>query len=59
MRFAQTVAAYGMILRNSEYKGNADFNMVLELYGTGFSFDPYGRRAKFAELVRKAKELIK
>jgi len=57
MRFAQAVAAYGMVLRNSEYKGNATLNMVLELYGNGFSFDPYGRRAKFAELVRKAKEL--
>ena len=58
MRFAQVVAAYGMLLRNSEYKGNASFNMVLELYGNGFSFDPYGRRAKFAELVRNANELF-
>ncbi|MBO4857858.1 MAG: von Willebrand factor type A domain-containing protein [Treponema sp.] len=59
MRFAQAVAAYGMVLRKSEYKGSANLNMVLELYGNGFSFDPYGRRAQFAELVRKAKELIK
>ena len=59
MRFAQAVAAYGMVLRDSEYKGSATLDMVLELFGNGFSFDPYGRRAKFAELVRKAKELIK
>ena len=58
MRFAQAVAAYGMVLRESEYKGSANLNMVLELYGNGFSFDPYGRRAQFAELVRKAKEII-
>lgn len=57
MRFAQAIAAYGMILRDSEYKGNADLNMVLGLYGKGFSFDPYERRAKFVELVRKAKEI--
>ncbi len=57
MRFAQTVAAYGMVLRESEYKGKADLNMVLNLYGNGFSFDPDGRRAKFVELVRKAKEI--
>ena len=58
MRFAQAVAAYGMVLRDSEHKGNANLNMVLELYGNGFSFDPYSRRAQFAGLVRKAKEII-
>ena len=58
MRFAQAVAAYGMVLRDSEHKGSANLNMVLELYGNGFSFDPYGRRAQFAGLVRKAKEII-
>ena len=57
MRFAQAVAAYGMVLRDSEHKGNANLNMVLELYGNGFSFDPYSRRDQFGELVRKAKEI--
>ena len=57
MRFAQAVAAYGMILRNSKYKGDATLNMVIELMDKDFSFDPYDRRAKFAELVRKAKEI--
>ena len=56
MRFAQAVAAYGMVLRDSEYKGTATFDMVLKLYGNGYSFDPFGSRAQFAELVRKAKE---
>ena len=59
MRFAQAVAAYGMVLRESEYKGSATLNMVIELFGNGFTFDPYNRRAKFAELVRKAKECQK
>ena len=59
MRFAQAVAAFGMKLRNSEYKGNVTLNMVLELLGEGFNFDPYGHRAEFAELVRKASELYK
>ncbi len=59
MRFAQAVAAYGMILRDSEYKGDADLNMVIELMNKGFASDPYNRRAKFAELVRKAKEIKK
>lgn len=59
MRFAQTVAAYGMILRSSPYKGNASFSMLVDLIGSGFTFDPYNRRAKFTDLVRKAKELSK
>ena len=59
MRFAQAVAAYGMVLRESEYKGTATLSMVIDLIGNGFSFDPYNRRAKFAELVRKAKEIQK
>lgn len=32
-RFASAVAAYGMILRNSEYRGSADYEMVCELAG--------------------------
>ena len=59
MRFAQAVAAFGMKLRNSEYKGNVTLDMVLELYGDGFNFDPNGYRAEFAELVRKAAEIYR
>ncbi|MCH7547417.1 MAG: DUF3520 domain-containing protein, partial [Planctomycetes bacterium] len=33
-RFASAVAAYGMILRNSEYRGAADYEMVCALAGS-------------------------
>ena len=33
-RFASAVAAYGMILRNSEYRGSADYPMVCALAGS-------------------------
>ncbi|MBQ3657127.1 MAG: von Willebrand factor type A domain-containing protein [Bacteroidales bacterium] len=52
--FAASVAAYGMLLRESEYKGNADYNMVKELVSKSLSFDPQGYRAEFLELVTKA-----
>ena len=59
MRFAQAVAAFGMLLRHSDYAGSATISQVLELYGDGFNFDPNGYRAEFAELVRKAAEIYR
>ncbi|MBO4404457.1 MAG: von Willebrand factor type A domain-containing protein [Treponema sp.] len=54
MRFAQAVAAFGMVLRKSEYKGSCSLNLVTELLGNGFTFDPSGRRCEFSELVSRA-----
>lgn len=60
MRFAQTVAAFGMILRESEYKGSATYELILnDLVGSGFSFDPHGRRAEFVDLIRRASKIKK
>ena len=56
-KFAASVAAFGMLLRNSPHKGTATFDAVLELAGEGLSFDPEGYRAKFIELVRVAQKL--
>lgn len=50
--FACGVAAYGMILKSSEYKGAADFDMVKSLVEKGIKgFDPYEYRADFLSLV--------
>ena len=46
-RFASAVAAYGMILRNSEYRGAADYEMVCELAGA----TPDGRIRGTAEFL--------
>jgi Ca-activated chloride channel family protein len=56
-KFAAAVASFGMLLRNSEHKGNATFDAVLEIATDGASHDPHGYRAEFLELVRKAKSL--
>jgi Ca-activated chloride channel family protein len=57
MNFAAAVAAYGMILRGSEYKGNADFKMVQELAAKGLKYDPHGYRKAFIELAKKASDI--
>ena len=51
--FAAGVAAYGMILRNSPYKGDATIDMAKELVTTGLSFDPHGYRAELLQLMDK------
>lgn len=52
--FASSVAAFGMILRDSEYKGNASLDMVLELLkGYDYSNDEY--KDEFISLVKRMK----
>jgi Ca-activated chloride channel family protein len=56
-QFAAAVASFGMLLRDSEYKGNASFDAVLEWAGPAKGADEEGYRAEFLNLVRKAKQL--
>lgn len=56
LRFAAGVAAYGMVLRDSKYKGTATFDMAYSLIGERLSFDPYGYRAQLRELIMMAKD---
>ena len=58
-RFATSVAAYGMLLRNSKYAGNATAEMVEEIAAGSMGPDVQGYRAEFIDLVRKAKTLLK
>lgn len=57
LRFAAGVAAYGMVLRDSKYKGTADLDMAYDLVGERVSFDPYGYRAQLRELIQMAKDV--
>ena len=56
-KFAAAVACFGMILRDSPYKGNATLDAVLELAQEGRGSDPHGYRQQFVELAKKAKTL--
>jgi Ca-activated chloride channel family protein len=56
-RFAAAVAAFGMLLRNSEYRGEASWAGVRELARSGLGDDPHGHRAEFLRLVDAAERL--
>ncbi len=56
-QFAASVAAFAMCLRDSEYKGRANFGLVRELAIAGLGDDALGYRREFVELVKKAGEL--
>ena len=56
-KFAVAVAEFGMLLRDSEFKGSGTLGAVLQWAQEGKSADPNGYRAGFLELVRKAQVL--
>ncbi len=55
--FATAVAAFGMLLRDSEFKGSLTWDTVLELAQSGRGKDLHGYRAEFIQLARMAKDL--
>ena len=59
LKFAAAVAEFGMILRDSEYKGNASLGAIAVWAQEGKGEDPNGYRAAFLELVRKVQALKK
>jgi Ca-activated chloride channel family protein len=51
-RFAAAVAEFGLVLRDSPYKGSANLEAVLERAEGAAKFDPNEHRAEFIDLVR-------
>ena len=56
-QFAAAVAGFGLLLRDSQYKGNLTFAAVVELAQSGLGQDEHGYRAEFLEIVRRAAAL--
>ena len=56
-RFADAVAMYALILRDSEYKGDASLNEVTVLAKSAMGDDPYTYRAEFLRIVERTKIL--
>jgi Ca-activated chloride channel homolog len=56
-KFAAAVAEFGMLLRDSEFRGNGTLGAVLEWAREGKGIDSNGYRAGFLDLVRKAQTL--
>ena len=60
LRFAASVASFGMILRDSEYRGSATLDDVLSLARGALGEDEGGYRAEFVKLVEtvRARSLL-
>lgn len=58
-RFATAVAQFGMLLRNSEYKGNATYEKVIRQANAAIGTDKEGYRAEFIKLVQNVQSLAK
>jgi Ca-activated chloride channel family protein len=57
LRFASAVAAFALVLRNSDHKGEASYNMVLALARDARGEDPEGYRGEFISMVERARTL--
>jgi Ca-activated chloride channel family protein len=57
LRFASAVAAFALVLRNSDNKGLASFDMVLALARDARGEDPEGYRGEFISMVERARTL--
>jgi Ca-activated chloride channel family protein len=56
-RFAAAVAGFGMILRDSEYKGSVTYKWIYSTAKSAQGDDPYDYRSEFMKLVQTAKTL--
>ena len=56
-RFVAAVAEFGLVLRDSPYKGSANLDAVIERASSAIGPDPNGHRKEFVEMARKAKGL--
>lgn len=54
---AAAIAEFGMVLRDSRYRGSATLNTALELAQHGRGTDSSGERQEFVEMLRKAKAI--
>lgn len=57
LKFASAVAEFGMLLRNSERKGSADYNQVMELAESCIGRDTDDYKKEFLQLVSEAAKL--
>jgi len=55
--FCAGVAAYGLLLKDSPYRGQTTWSMVKQLANKGLSYDPGGYKAEFIRLVGMAESL--
>ncbi len=57
-KFTTAVAAYGLMLRQSSYRGPLSWDQIRNLALEGKGSDPHGYRAEFLQLLDKARGLM-
>ncbi|MDA1214993.1 MAG: DUF3520 domain-containing protein, partial [Planctomycetota bacterium] len=57
--WSASVTMYGLLLRDSKYRGRSNYDAVLEMANAGKRDDSTGRKAEFLELVNRAKLLAR
>ena len=57
-KFTTAVAAYGLMLRQSSYRGPLTWDQIRQLALEGKGSDPHGYRAEFLQLLDKARSLL-
>ncbi|WP_265447754.1 vWA domain-containing protein [Acetivibrio straminisolvens] len=57
LKFAAAVAEFGLLLRESKYKGNSSYDRVLQVAKQYADSDEEGYRNEFVKLVEKAKRI--
>ncbi len=56
-QFSSAVAGFGMLLKNSEYKGDLTYNQVIKMAKKGKEKDEFGYRSEFIRLAALAAQL--
>lgn len=58
-RFASAVAGYGMLVRNSEFKGTITYNRLLKMIKNAIGTDEQGYRKEFKNIVENTASLAR
>lgn len=54
LKFAAAVAQFGLVLRDSRYKGSSNFSSVIQLANNALGTDARERRTEFLDMVNRA-----
>ena len=57
LKFVCAIAQFGMVLRDSKFKGKANYNSIIKLAQSSKGKDVEGYRAEFIKLVKMAELL--
>lgn len=57
MKFTSSLAAFSMLLTNSEYQGTSNYEDILQWLNATSLSDPYGFKAELKQLIGKANSL--